>query len=76
MAEIPDAHKTDLQKTWGIRDRKCREAEEKRKLQSSAWALPVGWLYCFSGAWPLRSARETGQLQSDFPNPPFSQDIG
>jgi hypothetical protein len=45
MTEIPDAHKTDSQKTWTFRDRKLREGEEKRKLQSLAAALPVDWLY-------------------------------
>ncbi|MFC3325332.1 hypothetical protein [Mesorhizobium cantuariense] len=43
MTEIPDAHKTDSQKTWAFRDRKCREVEEKRKLQSLAHFL-AGWL--------------------------------
>jgi hypothetical protein len=35
MAEFPDAHKTDPQKTWGSRDIKLREVEGKRKLPSS-----------------------------------------
>ena len=39
MAEIPDAHKTDSQKTWAFRDIKLREVERKRKLQSPIPAL-------------------------------------
>jgi hypothetical protein len=45
MTEIPNAYKTDSQKTWAFRDRKLREVEEKRKLQSPTSALPADWLY-------------------------------
>jgi hypothetical protein len=45
MTEIPNAYKTDSQKTWAFRDIKFREVEEKRKLQSLAAPLPVDWLY-------------------------------
>jgi hypothetical protein len=34
MTEILDAHKTDSQKSWPIRDRKLREVKKKRKLKS------------------------------------------
>jgi hypothetical protein len=44
MTEIPDAYKTDSQKTWTFRDRKLREVEEKRKLQSPAANLLTDWL--------------------------------
>jgi hypothetical protein len=52
MAEFVNAHKTDSQKTWSIRDIKLRGVPEKRKLKSSTFAATLAGFNGFPAPGP------------------------